>query len=189
MQEVYLIRHTTPKVKPGVCYGISDVDVVESFNEEVDDIKHLLNGFSPELVAASPLIRCQKLAVSLFSDLDINTDNRLMEMNFGDWEMKPWADIDRSTMKTWSADFVNIPTPNGECFNDLYQRASGFMDELIRKSDSPKVALVTHSGIMRCLCSRYLHIPLSKVFRLKLNYGAVIKLTLHSDFEEVEFIK
>jgi len=33
--EIYLIRHTTPDVAKGICYGQTDLDVANTFEEEV----------------------------------------------------------------------------------------------------------------------------------------------------------
>ena len=66
MKEVYLIRHTTPLIKAGLCYGSSDIDVEDSFVEEAEGIKTVLKEFYPDVVVSSPLIRCMKLANHLF---------------------------------------------------------------------------------------------------------------------------
>ncbi|GAF05049.1 alpha-ribazole phosphatase family protein [Saccharicrinis fermentans] len=190
MKELYIIRHTTPNIEPGICYGDSDLDVADSFKEEAEKIKNLLINLTPAYIFSSPLIRCRKLGEALFPGSVIHYDNRLKELNFGDWEMKPWKDIDKEVLKIWSDDFVHKSTPNGENFNQLFSRASHFIDnDILPLKEHSKIAMVTHSGIMRCLISRYLHIPMDKIFSLKLNYGAVIKITLHESFEEVDFIK
>ena len=36
--EIYLIRHTTPLIEKGICYGQTDLDITESFEEEVSMI-------------------------------------------------------------------------------------------------------------------------------------------------------
>ena len=39
MRSIYLVRHTAPAVSRGICYGQSDIDVMESFYDEL-----LVNG-------------------------------------------------------------------------------------------------------------------------------------------------
>ena len=34
--EIYLVRHTTPAIEKGVCYGQTDLNVAETFEEEVE---------------------------------------------------------------------------------------------------------------------------------------------------------
>ncbi len=84
--EIYLIRHTQPKVASGICYGQSDIGLANSFPEELaslkEELKHLLDDHN--MVYSSPLSRCQKLAHSLFKEV-IVIDPRLMELDFGTW--------------------------------------------------------------------------------------------------------
>ena len=56
--EIYLIRHTTPLVEQGICYGQTDLDIAHNFQEEVEDIKVALQHFNPDKVYTSPLMRC-----------------------------------------------------------------------------------------------------------------------------------
>ena len=59
--EIYLIRHTTPAVGKGICYGQTDLDITDSFKEEVAAIiPHLPDNI--QTVFSSPLQRCKKLA-------------------------------------------------------------------------------------------------------------------------------
>src|SRR6516165_7242435 len=89
MSLIYLIRHTTPTVSKGICYGQSDIDLTESFDEEASVIKkHLTEQI--EHVYSSPLMRCTKLAEYLFPKSNIQLYKDLMEINCGNWEMKQW---------------------------------------------------------------------------------------------------
>lgn len=36
--KIYLIRHTTPHIEKGICYGQTDLDVAETFNNEAEII-------------------------------------------------------------------------------------------------------------------------------------------------------
>ena len=52
--------------------------------------------------------------------------DRLMEMNFGDWEMKNWNDIPPEQLNPWMEDFVNIRASNGESFIDYMNESKPF---------------------------------------------------------------
>jgi len=190
MKELYIIRHTPPKVEVGTCYGISDVDVNDIFKSQANLIKQVLQNYTPDYLFSSPLQRCTKLANELFPKVQPQYDNRLREMNFGEWEMKLWNDIGKEEMEKWSSDFINNAPPKGESFDGFNQKAIRFFNEI--NSSIPQnasTAIVSHSGIIRCLLAKFLEIPLDKIFRLKINYGAVIKITINKKFEEVEIIK
>ena len=84
--EVILIRHTSVAVPRGTCYGWSDVDVSESFEQEAAMTKKKLEGMVFDHVFSSPLRRARKLAAYCGYD-NPTLDDRLKEMNMGDWEM------------------------------------------------------------------------------------------------------
>lgn len=173
--EVYLIRHTTPLIEKGICYGQTDIPLAESFPDEANK----LLPFLPETVDAvfsSSSNRCIKLARLIKSERII-IDNRLLEMNFGDWEMKKWDDIDKENLDKWMQDFVNVRVPQGETFIDLYQRVCDFIENL-KKADFHKIAVVTHAGVIRSFVSKILDSPLEKAFEIKVNYCSVTKINL-----------
>lgn len=174
--EVILVRHTTPKIKKGICYGQSDIEVSNTFNKEALVIKENLPVNSNEfIIYSSPLQRCKKLATTLFST-EIKFDNRLKELNFGDWELKKWNEINTTELNFWMENFVSVKTKNGESYQDLHKRTINFINE--KKQQHQSIILVTHAGVIRSIWAYANNIPLNKSFDLKLNYGAVLKLSI-----------
>src|ERR1700689_1375209 len=94
MESIYLIRHTTPAVAKGICYGQTDLDVTESFADEAAVIRQHL---SPGIVSvySSPLQRCARLARHLFPDRAPCLMDDLMEVDCGQWEMRGWDELPR----------------------------------------------------------------------------------------------
>lgn len=168
--EVYVIRHTEVDVPAGTCYGQSEVPLRDSFQSEVTQLKSkLINEF--DVVYSSPFSRCTRLAEELGYPNCIK-DERLCELNFGDWEMMNWADIDREAVDSWSANIVGVRIPNGENLGDMYSRVSVFMQELV-KSDYKRILLVTHGGVIRCLWAWILGFPLKNLFSVPVGFGEV----------------
>jgi len=190
MMEILLIRHTTPNVEPGTCYGQSDLDVNGTFEKEASEIKKIIADFQPDSIFSSPLIRCSKLAQKLFPDLSFQRDDRLMEMSFGQWEKQLWQDLPKDKLDIWAKDFMHLSPPGGESFKDFIKRINEFETEVINKTNSTKTAIVTHSGVIRSFLMKYLNIPSDKIFNLHLNYGAVIKIDIHSaEYSQVKILK
>ncbi len=185
---IYFVRHTTPEIYKGVCYGHSDLDVNADFEKELEIIKNKIGGCVPHFVYSSPLKRCLKLAKKLNSHgVSLVTDTRLKELDFGDWEMQKWNDIPKPEMTKWGSDFINQAPPNGESFAALYERATSFLDE-IKMTKDKDLFIVTHSGVIRSFLAHELSIPKRNAFVLKLGYGEVVKLTVNGDFREIEFL-
>ncbi|MCZ2102171.1 MAG: alpha-ribazole phosphatase [Chitinophagales bacterium] len=176
--EIYLIRHTTPIVDKGICYGQTDLDIHPiQFEEELTHIQSKL----PEDIThfySSPLKRCVTLTQRLTTDFE--THKRLMELNFGAWENKKWDEINKTELNQWMADFVNIHPPQGENYITLYKRTLNFLESLLQTSHK-HVAIVTHAGNIRSILSYILGLPLENSFRIHLDYGAVVHIQLEVD--------
>lgn len=147
--EVILIRHTSVDVPPGTCYGQSDVPVRDTFEQEAEVTKQNLAQYLPfDAVYSSPLTRASKLA-AYCGYPQPRLDNRLKEMHMGRWEMQHYDDIDDMYLEDWYNDYMNLPTPDGEGFRDVYQRVSEFLDELKTKPYQ-RVAIFAHGGVLIC---------------------------------------
>ena len=186
--EIYLIRHTTPKVEKGTCYGHSDLELIHSFEEEFESIRKVLPEKFEIPLFSSPLQRCATLAQHL-KGYPLKMDERLKELHYGDWEMKPWNAIYPDELSKWRQNLNDTSTPNGESFADLKKRVLSFWDELIT-SRPAQAGLVTHYGVIQSLIAHVLHIPLDKVFQLDIPYGSVIRVVEQREgFYKIKFLK
>ncbi len=171
--EIYLVRHTTPNIEKGICYGQSDIGITDSFQSEVKEIHQQIPIEQISTVYSSPLQRCKLLAKTF--NKDIIFDNRLKELNFGDWELQTWDSIHSKALDPWMNDFVNIQVPNGESYILLQQRILDFYTSLDHSSEE-KIIIVTHAGPIRALLSHIRQIDLKDSFDIKIGYGEVITI-------------
>lgn len=149
LMNITLIRHTSVDVPRGTCYGWTDVPVRSTFNEEAAATLRNLEPLKPfDAVFSSPLSRARKLAVACGYPTPI-LDDRLKEMNMGQWEMQRFDDIGKSDprIEEWYADYMHVCTTGGESFVMLYERVANFMDELIGKPYN-NVAIFAHGGVL-----------------------------------------
>jgi len=175
--EVYVIRHTKPAVAPTICYGQAEVDLAETFPQEAGKLQEELPDHF-DAVYCSPLYRCRAIATEL--DLsNVTFEPALKEMHFGEWELQAWDAIDQEQLHRWMGDFVTQHPPGGESLLALYQRVTAFLDGLKGESAS-SVLLISHGGVIRCIWSYLLEIPLRNVFKLPVAYGEIVKIELTS---------
>jgi alpha-ribazole phosphatase len=172
--EVYLVRHTETVCEKGICYGQADVEIKEPYETLFEEIKEGLP--KDALVFSSPLQRCTRLAHYIMEQ-PIKTDSRLMEMNFGSWELQNWNDIPEFELTPWMQDFVSVQVPNGESFTQLYQRVVSFINDL-KPLTNDKVILITHAGVIRSFLCYYQNLPLKDAFQNKVAFGEIIKITI-----------
>jgi alpha-ribazole phosphatase len=172
--EIYLIRHTTPAVAKGICYGQTDLDLTDSLSEEAAVIRqHLPEDMA--FVHSSPLLRCARLAGLLFPSHPICLQEDLMEIHCGQWEMRGWDELPGEELDPWMNDFVNLRIPGGESYLDLHARVNRCFDS-IREGSGP-VAIISHGGPIRSILSAITATPLRDSFNaFSLHYGCVVKL-------------
>jgi alpha-ribazole phosphatase len=171
---IYLIRHTAVYNPNKLCYGQSEIPLEENFTVDFDWIKDHLNLTEDTIFYSSPFKRCTKLA-NFLSNNQYKTDDRITELNFGDWEMKAWDQIPEKELNPWMEDFVNHRMKNGENFNDLFERAIQLYEEII-SSEASNIVILTHAGVIRSIASYVLDFPLEKAFNLQIDYSSISKL-------------
>ncbi|WP_215223759.1 alpha-ribazole phosphatase [Echinicola shivajiensis] len=177
--EIFLIRHTRPAIEKGICYGQTDLPLASSFEKELTAVrKNIPKNINFQSVFSSPLKRCKELAIGLFGN-HIKEDQRLMELDFGDWEMKPWNEIPEKELNPWMSDFVHTSCPNGESYHELSARGIDFLNDLNKLPAGP-IAIVTHAGPIRAIHAYVNNIALKDSFDLKVDYGEIIKLQLEN---------
>jgi alpha-ribazole phosphatase len=170
--EVYLVRHTETVCEKGVCYGQSDVAITEPYLPIFENIKQQLP--ADAVFYSSPLVRCKMLASYLSNQVII--DSRLMEMNFGDWELKKWDEIPEEDLNPWMTDFVCTNVPNGESFIELHDRVVSFLEGQLTIEKSKPIVIIAHSGVIRSILCKQNNTPLKDAFSSKLDFGSVTKI-------------
>ncbi len=150
--KLWLVRHAQVLAAAGTCYGAMDVPVDADATRA--SAAALAEALPPGLrVSTSPLQRCEQLTQALQGlrpDLIINTDARLREMDFGDWEGRRWDTIAQGEFDAWTHDFAGHAVGgHGETVRAVMERVGQAFDEL-RKNDADADAVwITHAGIIR----------------------------------------
>jgi alpha-ribazole phosphatase len=190
-----LVRHTSLDIASSICYGQSDIAVSANFDVERQQVQQKLAAFEFDAIYASPLQRCHKLAQALcadaslgFSHDDIQLDERLKELHFGDWEMSSWDAIPRETFDIWANDYANLAPPNGETFSQLHSRSKGFVEDVGSHSHGKNILVVTHGGFIRALVAEVLQMPLKRLFRITIDHASVTQLEFKGEVPKVLFI-
>jgi alpha-ribazole phosphatase len=164
---LYLVRHTRVDVPPGICYGQSDVPLAASFTTEAAAVCAQLSAIQFSRAFSSPLSRCAKLGRLLSPCLQL--DDRLKELDFGEWEYCEWDAVYRSAAgRKWFSDYLNEACPGGESYRDLLCRVERFIGDLPPTGD---ILVVTHAGVIRAF--RFLLEKTPAVFHSPVAYGEI----------------
>ncbi len=186
--EIMLVRHTEVGVDPGVIYGRTDVPLAATFEQERIDVAARVSHFWPDgptSVVASPATRARLLAEHLvdpYAHLEIRFDDRLLEVNFGHWELKRWDEIDRVELDRWMDDYVNVQPPGGESMADVAARVMPVIQQAVdaggqqRDDRDSRTMIVCHGAVIRAMLASLLKMPLRHSFSLEIDKGSVSRI-------------
>lgn len=95
----------------------------------------------PELVLSSPLARCRQTAEAF--GVPVEVDERLVELDYGDYDLIPLRDIPAETWARWRADPTFRP-PGGETLAELAERVGQALDGVQERARDTDVVVVSH---------------------------------------------
>jgi alpha-ribazole phosphatase len=156
--KLWLARHPTPQVPPGICYGRADVpaDPAAAWQSA-----QALHAQLPRALTwrSSPARRAQALLTALRTwrpeVAQAELDARLAEVDFGCWELQPWDELPRAELDAWAADFGDyvLGAGSGENVRALLRRVrSALRDALLAaRHGGQDAAWVTHAGVIRAV--------------------------------------
>ena len=170
--KLYFLRHTSLNVEIDVFYGQTDLDVSDRFEEEVKLIQKKIKNFNIDTnsikVYSSPLKRCIKLTNKLTENYIV--DERIKEMNLGDWEMKKMSSISKKEKLDWENNLLSFKIPNGESNNEFLKRLKSFLDDIFKFNED--ALIVCHAGSINGMLSLLTKEPFDKMVK---NYWELIK--------------
>ena len=170
--KLFFLRHTSLNVDIDVFYGQTDLDVSDRFEQEVKLIQKKIKNFNIDTnsikVYSSPLKRCIKLTNKLTENYIV--DQRIKEMNLGDWEMKKMSSISKKEKLDWENNLLSFKIPNGESNNEFLKRLKSFLDDIFKFNED--ALIVCHAGSINGMLSLLTKEPFDKMVK---NYWELIK--------------
>lgn len=137
----------------------------------------------------SPLNRTRETAAILRiaaanTQVPLVDDDRLVELDFGEWEGSTWEAVHREhgeALSAWGEDWVHRAPPSGETFAAQVRRCEAWLDALLQEmsrsetNDSQCAIVVTHGGSIRALACRLLGWSLENAMRLVVDPATVCR--------------
>jgi broad specificity phosphatase PhoE len=126
-------------------------------------------------VWTSPLQRAadtaREIATMLAAPLEI--DERLVEVDYGEWDGRRLGDVDAAEWAAWRADTSFAP-PGGESLASVGERVAAFCDERLR-SDATIVA-VSHVSPIKAAVAWALGVGDDATWRMQLDVASVTRI-------------
>ena len=128
---------------------------------------------SVDRVIASPLQRAQETA-SAFG-VDVETDERFIELNYGDWEGRPVRDVPAETWQAWRSD-LDFRPPAGETLNELGIRVRAGLEELVAQAERSNIVVVSHVSPIKASVAWALDVSDHATWRTRLGQASICQI-------------
>jgi broad specificity phosphatase PhoE len=169
VSRLILVRHAEPvEDMRGRCYGSLDVGLSPAGMRDADR----LAGLECDAVYSSPRIRAIDTARAIAVDVQIDDD--LRELDFGDFEGRTYDEIAASepeVYRAWMEHPTTVTFPSGESFALLKARALAALDRI--RAAHECAVVVTHGGIIRAALAEWLSMPDEAIFRIDQSYCGI----------------
>ena len=156
---IYVVRHgeTNANVN-GYLQGWTNDPLNENGRKLAATTGVGMRGIKFDTCISSPLIRAMETAEIILresgNDIPIICDNRIKEINMGDWERKKFRpderEIDEYEANMFFIDPFNFSgCPGGETIAEVCERTQNFLKELISRDDDRTYLVITHGFALR----------------------------------------
>lgn len=155
---IYLTRHgeTEWNIEKRL-QGRGDSPLTKDGIQRAKELRDRIKNIDIDVIYSSPIKRALNTANILRGNknIDIVTDDRLMEMCFGDYEGKK-IDIIQKENPNWDIKLimqgnVEICAPNGENLKEVRERISKLMNKIIAENIGKSILIVTHGITLKAL--------------------------------------
>lgn len=139
-----IVRHgRTASNAAGVFLGRADPPLDPAGEAQADAVAAVLEG--ADRVITSPLLRARQTAQRIAdrSGVSVDVDHRFIELDYGQWDERPLADVSAVEWAEWHDDLGFAP-PGGESLEALGRRVRAGLDELVTSASHADVVVVTH---------------------------------------------
>lgn len=128
-----------------------------------------------DCVISSPLQRALQTAEPLGQIPRI--DDRWIELDYGEWDSRPVADITPDEWAAWRAD-PSFSPPGGESLIELDRRVAAACEEIISEAEELRVAVFTHVSPIKSTIAWALGVSEQISWRLNVAQAQITKIVI-----------
>lgn len=158
--QVWVTRHgQTDLNHRQLMQGLTDEPLNATGIQQARDARHALGNPHFDAVYASPLQRALQTAQIMGATDKVITDPRLVEMNFGKFELVKYGRVGTRMAFYWLFP-DRFPAPaTVETYAAMAKRTSSFVTDLRATAPDGKILIACHGAIMRFVCGALLDKP------------------------------
>lgn len=175
---ILFVRHgETDANRAGVLVGRSDFGLTAGGRQASRAVGRMLANAGAAKLLASPLRRAIDSAVVIGKacNLDPEIDERLIEMEYGEWEGRRPRDVAKADWEKWRAN-VDFRPPGGESMREVFDRVTSFCDEMLDQRSDGIVIAVSHVTPIKCAVAWALQAGPEMTWRMHLSLSSISRV-------------
>lgn len=186
---IYLLRHgeTSYNADGNKYCGRTDIPLTEKGIKQAEAARKILENVKISKVYSSPLQRALQTAEIVSKNRDVVIDDRLIEVDFGNWEGKTREEFikeNSSLWEKWNEDPTHARAGGiGETASEIIERADSFYSELKESSNNENILVVAHNGINRLYLAHKLGMNLKDYRRIVQENSSITLFTIDENHE------
>lgn len=127
----------------------------------------------PDRVVSSPLLRARETAEGFGAPVIV--DERWIEVDYGDLEGRPLADVPPEVWTTWRSDLGFVPA-GGESLAAVAARVREACEELVEEATTSNVVVVSHVSPIKAAVGWALGVGDEVIWRLFLDVASICRV-------------
>lgn len=185
MTLIYLLRHAESIAnEKGILAGRSDVGLSKRGKNQALILSKTLKELEIDRILISPISRCRETILPFIAshpgrDIPIEVNESFQEMDYGKWSGRKLKFL--SLKRDWRK-IQNTPEkfsfPDGESFQDAWDRVFGGLDDLTRRYPKAKVLLISHGDIIKMALAQTLGTELKNFQKITINPASLSAIEL-----------
>jgi broad specificity phosphatase PhoE len=178
VSQLVFVRHgQTEANRTGVLLGRMDPPLNDAGREQAAAVAARVALLEPVRVATSPLVRTVETAeiVAAACGLAVEVDDRLIEVDYGEYDGLPLADLPPDLVWKWRND-ADFAPPGGESLASVGKRMGEYTSEVLDALANGPLVAVSHVSPIKASVLWALGLPDLYAWRLRLDNASITRL-------------
>ena len=175
---IVFVRHgETPPNREGLLLGRSDPGLTDQGRAQAERLARTLADRGIERVLTSPLRRARDTAspIAAACDAPVDVDERLIEIDYGEWEGRPFAALAPELVARWHRE-PDFAAPGGESLVAVETRTAGFCEQWLNPGTAGVVVAVSHVSPIKAAVTWTLGVSPELAWRMRLDVASLTRI-------------
>ena len=163
--------------------GHSDVPLNQVGLRQAQALRDRLSDETITSIYSSDLGRAYETAKIIANGKNnLQSDARLREVHFGDWEGLTYSEIQEKypgQLLAWEQDVYKTAPPNGETLEQLAEHSQSILNDLLVKHRDETILVVAHGGVIRVLICLALGLPANLYWQFQIAPSSLSEIAFY----------